>query len=272
MKLYPGFPYRREEKNLEDGTAGQKMMSIRNRSLIALLVLIAGLSIGWGHAQSGPTKKDHPGDVPEKDHFQRMIELVVEANPTLQSQRNLVKEIETLPEPVRGLDLTLGLKTGAAVESADGWERRVMPTGSIELTIPLYSSATRRKIALDRLTTQKDLAKAWQDYHRFKNSIISDLLTRLDKIVSLKNELEGQKKLLSLLQHNLEALKKQVNAGVARPSDLWAISERIMATETKISNLLSKLNTLKRETAVNLAGTKWPELLRMLGEITNQDM
>ena len=248
---------------------GQKiMMSIPRRGLIALLVLIAVLSIGRVYAQPGSTKKDPPREVPEKDYLQQMIELVVETNPTLQSQRNLIKEIETVPGPVNSPDLTLSLKTGAAVEGVDGWERRVVPTGSLELTIPLYSSAKKRKIALDKLTIQKDLAKAWQDYYRLKNSVISDLLTRVDKIASLKNELDGQKKLLFLLQHNLEALKKQVEAGVARPSDLWALSERIMTTETKIGNLLSKLDTLKRETAVNLAGDKWRELIDMLDEIT----
>lgn len=234
------------------------MMSARNRSLMVLPVLMAALLVSRGYVQSKEV---------EKDYLQRMIELVVEANPTLQSQRNLITEIEIVPEPVRGPDLALALKTGAAVASADedgDWERRVVPTGSIELTIPLYSAVKKRKIALDRLTTQKDLAKAWQDYYRLKNSAISDLLTRVDKITSLKNELDAQKKLLSLLERNLEALTKQVEAGVARPSDLWAISERIMIHETKIRNLSSTQETLKRETAVNLAGARWPELLKML--------
>ena len=91
----------------------------------------------------------------------------------------------------------------------------------------------------------------------------------MDEIVSLKNELEAQERLLSLLQYNLEALKKQVEAGVTMPSSLWAMSERIITTETKIANLLSNLDTLKRETAVNLAGTRWQELLEMLNEIVN---
>ncbi len=246
-------------------------MSIRNRILIALVVLMAALSIGHGFAQ--PTaKKDSPREVPEKDYLQEMIELVVEANPTLQSQRNLIKEIETISQPVKGPDLALSLKTGAAVEGADsGWERRVAPTGGLELSIPLYSSAKKRKVALDKLTVQKDLAKVWQDYYHLKNSVISDLLTKVDKLSSLKNELDGQKKLLSLLQHNLEAFSKQVEAGVARPSDLWAISERIMIIEeTKIQNLSSQLATLKREVAVNLAGARWLELLEMLNQIGRQ--
>ena len=232
------------------------MMNTRNRSLIVLPVLIAALLMSCGYVQAAEV---------EKDYLQRMIELVVEANPTLQSQRNLITEIETVPEPVRGPDLALALKTGAAVaDIAGSWERRIEPTGSIELTIPLYSAVKKRKIALDRLTIQKDLAKAWQDYYRLKNSVTSDLLTRVDKITSLKNELDAQEKLLSLLERNLQALTKQVEAGVASPSDLWAISERIMTHETNIRNLSSTQETLKRETAVNLAGDRWPELLKML--------
>jgi len=242
---------------------------IGNRTLIVLVVLMVAVSLGAGFAKS-PAKENTPQQVPEKDHLQQMIELVVEANPTLQSQRSLIKEIQTVPEPVKGPDFTLGLKTGAALESDDGWERRVTPTGSIELTIPLYSSAKKRKIALENLTTQKYLTKARQDYYQLKNSVVSDLLTRVDKLISLKNELDGQKNLLSLLQYNLDALKKQVEAGIASPSDLWSISERVMATETKIATLLSKIDILKRETAVNLAGTRWPELMEMLDQITTQ--
>jgi len=230
---------------------------------------MATISLCAGFTQS-PGNEDFPGEVQEENYLQQMIELVVEANPTLQSQRSLIMEIETVPEPVKGLDFTLGLKTGAALESDDGWERRVGPTGSLELTIPLYSSAKKRKIALENLTTQKDLTKARQDYYQLKNSVISDLLSRVDNLISLKNELDGQKNLLSLFQYNLEALKKQVEAGIASPSDLWSISERVMATETKIATLLSRIDINKRETAVNLAGTRWPELLEMLNQIDRQ--
>ncbi|HEC64292.1 MAG TPA: hypothetical protein ENI23_03260 [bacterium] len=91
----------------------------------------------------------------------------------------------------------------------------------------------------------------------------------MDEIIILKNELEGQEKLLSLLQYNLEALRKQVEAGVTMPSSLWNMSERIITSEINIANLLSNLNTLKRETAINLAGDRWQELLKMLDEIAS---
>lgn len=252
-----------KEKTPRNMEKGQKIVKIGNRALLALLVFIIILLIGCGYAQSA-TKSDPLKELPETDYLKRMIELVVEANPTLRSQRNLIMEIETVPEPVRGPDLGLTLRTGGALTDAGGWERRVVPIGSIELTIPLYSAAKKRKIALDRLTIQKDLTKAWQDYYRLKNSVISDLLTRVDKIASLKNDLDAQEKLLSLLERNLEALTKQVEAGVEKSSSLWAISERKITTETRIRNLSSTSETLKRETAVNLAGTRWPELLKML--------
>ena len=91
----------------------------------------------------------------------------------------------------------------------------------------------------------------------------------MDETIILENELEGQEKLLSLLQYNLEALRKQVEAGVTMPSSLWNMSERIITSEINIANLLSNLNTLKRETAVNLAGDRWQELLNMLDEIAS---
>ncbi len=241
-------------------------MCTRNRVLIVSVVLMAAISLCAGFAQS-PGNEDFPGEVQETNYLQQMIELVVEANPILKSQRSLIKEIETIPESVKGLDFSLGLKTGAALENNDAWERTIAPIGSIELTIPLYSSAKKRKIALENLTTQKDLTKAWQDYYQLKNSVISDLLTRVDELINLKNELEGQKNLLSLFQNNLEALKKQVEAGIASPSNLWSISERVMATETRIAILLSGIDINKRETVVNLAGTRWPELMEMLNQI-----
>ncbi len=247
---------------------GQKIMKIRKGALSVLVIFIATLLISCEYAESA-TESDFPPELPGKDPLQKMIELVVEANPTLQTQRNLIKEIGEVPEPAKGPDIDLSFKAGADYASDNEGEGSVTPIGKIELTIPLYSSAKKRKIALDNLTVQKDLTKAWQDYYSFKDSLISELLEKVNSIINLENELEGQEKLLSLLQYNLEALRKQVEAGVTMPSSLWNMSERTLATETNIANLLNNLNTLKRETAVNLAGDRWQELLKMLDEIVS---
>jgi len=243
-------------------------MKIRKDTLSVFVILMATLLINCGYAKSA-TESDFPPELPGKDPLQKMIELVVEANPILQTQRNFIKEIGEVPGPAKGPDIDLGFKTGADYTSDDEGEGSIEPIGKIELTIPLYSSAKKRKIALDNLTLREKLTTAWQDYYSFKNSLISGLLERVDEIIILKNELEGQEKLLSLLQYNLEALRKQVEAGVAMPSSLWTMSERIITSETNIANLLGNLNTLKRETAVNLAGDRWQELLKMLDEIAS---
>jgi len=244
-------------------------MKTRKGALSVLVIIfMATLLISCGYTKS-TTESDFPPELPGKDPLQKMIELVVEANPTLQTQRNYIKKIGEVPGPAKGPDIDIGFKAGADYTSDDEGEGSVTPIGKIEITIPLYSSAKKRRIALENLTVQKDLIKAWQDYYSFKNSLISDLLERVDKIINLENELEGQEKLLSLLQYNIESLKKQVEAGVAGPSSLWNMSERVITSETNIANLLSNLNTLKRETAVNLAGDRWQELLDMLDEMAS---
>ena len=243
-------------------------MKIRKGTLSVLVILMATLLISCGYAKSA-TESDFPPELPGKDPLQKMIELVVEGNPILQTQRNFIKEIGEVPGPLEGPDIDLSFNVGADYTSDNEGERSIAPIGKIELTIPLYSSAKKRKVALDNLTLREKLTTAWQDYYSFKNSLISGLLERVDEIIILKNELEGQEKLLSLLQYNLEALRKQVEAGVAMPSSLWTMSERIITSETNIANLLSNLNTLKRETAVNLAGDRWQGLLEMLDEIAS---
>ena len=247
---------------------GQKMMKIRKGALSVLVIFIATLLISCEYAKSA-TESDFPAELPGKDPLQKMIELVVEANPTLQTQRNLIMEIGEVPGPSKGPDIDIGFKAGADYTSDDEGEGSVTPVGKIELTIPLYSSAKKRKIALDNLTLRERFTKAWQDYYSFKNSSISILLEKVSAIIDLKNELEGQEKLLSLLQYNLEALRKQVEAGVTMPSTLWNMSERIVTVETDIANLLNNLDTLKRETAVTLAGDRWQELLKLLNEIAS---
>lgn len=71
---------------------GQKIVNSGNRASLAVVVFIIILLIGCGYAQSA-TESDPLKELPETDYLQQMIELVVEANPTLQLQRNLIKEI-----------------------------------------------------------------------------------------------------------------------------------------------------------------------------------
>lgn len=214
-----------------------------------------------------PAGAESAENLPRKDFLQQVIELVLENNPILQSQRNIIEEIQALPKP-GGLNAQFTLIGGASTQiDEDTNEIYVAPSAGIKLEIPLFSFSRRREVLADRLILTKELEKAKQEYHRLKDSIISGLLGQLDKLSQLRNERENLEELKSFLNSRVEALKNQVKAGVAEPSDLWEITERIMNTNIRIQNISSELKNLKRGIALSLGGEKWPELLEMLDQV-----
>jgi len=203
------------------------------------------------------------------DIVQQIIDLVVENNPTLQSQRSLLEQIQALPDPGRGVDFQLSVRGGITTyANEDTQEIWTGPTGGVGLEIPLISSSRRRDRIMDRLTYAKELGKAKQDCLHLKNSIISELLAKLNKLLQLENEKKKLEELRFFLSSNIESLKQQVKTGLIKPSDLWELSERIMDTETKIYNRSSESEILKREIAINLGGEKSEELRQMLEQFT----
>lgn len=200
----------------------------------------------------------------QQDPLQRVISLVVENHPLLESQRSLMEEIEKLPK-VRGLDTKLSLKVSAgARQDEDTGEILPASYGGLGLEIPLYSASRGRAKAKETLAIFKDYEKAKQDYIKLKNSIISELLSKVTKLHELSNEKENLGELKTLLSHNVQALEKQVEAGLAGFSDLWDIRERIMKTRTRLQNISMESKALKREIALNFGGERWEDLLEML--------
>jgi len=206
---------------------------------------------------------------PQKDILGQIIELVVENNPILQSQRRLLEQIQALPNPGKGLDLQLNFRGGMS-SYVDEDDRKIWtgPSYGVGIEIPLFSSSRRKERIMDRLTYTKEIEKAKQDYLRLKNSVISDLLTSLNKLSQLQNEKENLRELKSFLSSNTESLKRQIEVGVVKAADLWELRERIMNLNTKIYNLSSELEILKRETAINSGGEKSEELKAMLDEVS----
>ena len=207
--------------------------------------------------------------IPKGDILQETINLVVENNPTLQSQRSLLEQIQALPNPGKGVDFQLSLRGGIATYAdEDDQEIWIGPTGGVGLEIPLFSSSRRKERIMDQLTYAKELEKTKQDYLRLKNSIVSELLAKLNKLFGLENEKKKLEELRFFLSSNIESLKQQVKAGVIKAADLWEITERIMDTETKIYNRASESEILKREIAINLGGEKSKELRQMLEQLS----
>jgi len=233
------------------------------KKALAIFLVLMGVTLSF--LVSGKTEEL----TAKRDPLQQIIDLVVENNPTLQSQRSLLEEIQALPNPGKGLDFEVSLRGGIATYvDEDTQEIWAGPSGSAGLEIPLFSSSKRRDRIMDWLTYTKELEKAKQDYLRLKNSIISELLTKLNKLFYLENEKKKLEELKSFLTSNIESLKEQVKAGVIKAADLWELTERIMDTETKIYNRLSELEILKREIAINLGGEKSEKLKQMLEELS----
>lgn len=200
----------------------------------------------------------------QEDSLQRVITLVVENHPLLESQRSIMEEIEKLPK-AGGLDTELSLKASAgARQDEDTGEILPASYGGLELKIPLFSASRGETRAKETLATFKDLEKAKQDYIQLKSSIISELLTKVTKLHELNNEKENLGELKALLSHNAVALEKQVEAGLAGFSDLWDIRERIMKTRTRLQNISMESKALRREIALNFGGERWEDLLEML--------
>ena len=235
---------------------------IRKKPVAIFLVL---MGITFSFAVRGKTEElTVNGDI-----VQQIIDLVVENNPTLQSQRSLLEQIQALPNPGKGVDFQLSLRGGMAtyVDEASQ-EIFTGPSGGVGLEIPLFSSSRRKERIMDQLTYAKELEKAKQDYLRLKNSIVSELLAKLNKMFGLENEKKKLEELRFFLSSNIESLKQQVKTGVIKAADLWELSERIMDTETKIYNRSTELEILKREIAINLGGEKSEELRQMLERLS----
>jgi len=237
------------------------------KKVLTIFLVLMGATlffIGCGNTQEFAAN----GDI-----LQQIVDLVVENNPTLQSQRRLLNQIQALPDPGKGLDLQLSVR-GGLTTYADEDDRAVWfgPTGGVGLEIPLFSPSRRRERIMDQITYAKEVEEAKQDYFDLKNSIVSELLRKLRQVSGLQNEKRKLEELKSFLASNVESLKQQVKTGVIKAADLWELTERIMDTEASIYNQSTELNVLKREIAINFGGEKSEQLRQMLDQLIVKHM
>lgn len=207
------------------------------------------------------------------DILQEVIELVIEYHPLLQSQREIVRQIELLTVPRGFLEAKLKLTGGAGLQvDEDTHEAYFAPTAGLELEIPIIDPSRQREIVEKRFSLIKQQEEARQKYIQLKNSVVSQLLGQVGKLIQLENEREKVLQLNGFLDENLLTLRKQVEAGVAKQSDLWVLRERIINLRIRIDNLSTQMSTLKREMAITLGGEEWPTLSKMLDQLTLQSL
>jgi len=236
---------------------------MRATKIVSILLLWAGVTLAF-------TEYGGAQELTENvDSLDQIIDLVVENNPTLQSQKSLLDQIQALPDPGKGFDFQLNVR-GGVTTYADENNQEIWtgPTGGVVMEIPLFSSSRRRESIMSRLTYAKELEKARQDYLALKNSIVSELLAKLKKLFQLSNDKKKLEELKSFLSSNIESLRHRVKTGVIKAVDLWELTERIMDTETEIYHRSSELEILRREIAINLGGKKSEQLRQMLEQLS----
>ncbi len=221
------------------------------RVLVLSLISVLLISLtAWTQEQTQTT---------QKNPIEKIIELIVENNPTLQSQRNLIKEIEEMPPPGSGfIDIE-------ALESVTGTE-----TGGIQT--PLLSMTQLEDIRDAMLARKEMLEKARQSYESLRKSLLTELLTNLAELSKLENRTKSLSQLESFLGSRAESLTQQVKAGLQQPATLYDLTERIMDTSMEIENTILEIESLKLQTAITIGGNKWKELLVMLNELSENSL
>ena len=215
-------------------------------SSLALILLISFTA--W--AQDQPQQSQPP----QKDPLQRIIELVVENNPTLQSQESLIKEIRQMPEPGAGFIDLKSLEAGSEIEAAG-------------IRTPLLSMSQLEEIRHKMLQRRETLEKARQYYESLKKSLVTELFTGLTDLSRLKNKKKSLSQLESFLRNRAESLSQQVKAGLEKPTTLFDLTERVMSTSMEIGNATEELKTLKLRIAITMGGDKWQELSNLLDKL-----
>jgi len=197
--------------------------------------------------------QDEP-QVLQKGILERVIELVVENNPILQSQRDFIQEIEEMPEPGAGfIDLeTLGV--GSETEAAG-------------IKTPLMSMTQLEEIRGKMLRRKETLEKARQAYESLRKTLLTELFTHHIDLSKLRNRRKSLNQLESFLRNRAESLSQQVKAGLEKPTTLFDLTERIMSTSMEVENTTEELRILKLQMAITMGGEKWEELLNLLDEL-----
>ena len=211
-------------------------------------------------------------DREKKDLLQQMIELVVEANPKLISQNRILLESKKLPEPWPwGVDnVEVSLTGGYGTQLIRSGNENIVeffPNAGFNIAFPIFSPSKWQKSGREEFEIEVLKEEAQQKFLDLKESVISELLEKVSEISKLENERDGLQKLEVFLENQSDEIKMQIKTGIAETSELRDLGEKIIETNIQIRNTSNQLRALRRETAVNLGGERWKELLTLLEKI-----
>jgi len=223
-----------------------------NCCIALCITLMMCLSASLTSAQTQPQSQVKQEQLKQEEVIQQIIRLVVENSPALQQQRNLIAQIEQMPEPGEGFvepDRIKRVKSSATEETPF-------------LTLDQVEDIRNRMI--NRITILGEQRRTYED---LKKELLSELMSKITRILTLENKKQNLNELKSFLEERKISLEKQVKAGVEEPVTLFDLMERIMNASLNMQNTAVELEILKLEIATNFGGQKQQELLSLLAKI-----
>jgi len=219
-----------------------------SRILCALAcLLLAGRS--WAQVDGGRDQT-----------IQRMLRVVLDNNPLLAAQADLVRESGKLPDVRSRVALTgLSFSFATSFWDTDTGYFRLYPAATLGSSISI-ADPTR---ALNAFNLKKEREEARQGYLKIKDALTADLLATVRELLKLSGRRESLEKLKAYLQDYSALIEKQVRAGAATPEmdKLWELRERLLGIEVDVRDVENQLGTMRLEAALRLAGNSWQELL-----------
>ncbi len=223
---------------------------MRLGALVCLFLLATGSYRSWAQAETG-----------RDEIIQRMLKIVLENNPGLASQAQLLRESEKLPAPRGGIALS-GMSLSFSTIYYDLATLDVRPAVTLGTSLSIADPAR----ALNAFNLKKAREEARQQYLKTKDELVADLLGTVRELSKLSRHRQSQEKLRAYLQDYSELIDKQVRAGAASSelAKLWDLKERLLSVEAEIEEVENQLGTMRLEAALRLAGDSWRELSELL--------
>jgi hypothetical protein len=198
--------------------------------------------------------------------LERMIPIVMENNPTLASQNELVRASSGFPKrgPTFALT-TLNVTAGTSYWDLSVGSFRFVPSLTAGVSFSIGDPV--RIMSYYNLKAEREQAR--QQYLKIKDSAVADLFASAREILKLKSQGRSLQKLKTYLEEYTDLIERQVKAGVTQPAtdQLWALKERAIGIETEIRDVDDQLNTKKIEAAMRLAGEAWRDLLALFEQL-----
>ncbi len=222
--------------------------------LMACLLLLAATG-AWAQVDGG-----------QDQIIQQMLRIVLENNPTLASQQELVRESEKLPDIRSRIALTgMSFSFATSYYDPDTGAFRVYPAATLGTSISISDPAR----AMNAYNLKKAREEARQEYQKTRSYLIADLLSAVRDILAWQNKAASLEKLKVYLEDYSDLVEKQVRAGAASPDadKLWNLRERIIGIEVEMQDLRDRRSTMQLEAALRLGGEAWQELLDLFGQL-----